>query len=479
LTATATRTDSGFNNLGLHETILQGIDFAGFTEPRPIQIQTIPAALEGRDVLGLAQTGNGKTAAFGIPLLDRLREHRKQAPRALIIAPTRELATQIAEEMRQLARHTGMRIITIFGGASQRMQVGALRRNPDIVVGCPGRVLDLAQQGYLKLNQVETLVLDEADHMFDMGFLPTIRRIMKELPKKRQNLLFSATMPADIRGLASEILDNPHTVELANRQPAETIDHALMAVAEAKKRDLLELILQREDCKSAIIFTRTKHRARRLAEQLQNAKHNAIALQGNMSQNARDRAMRGFREGQFKILVATDIVARGIDVQGVSYVINFDVPTTAEAYTHRIGRTGRSEQEGMALTFITRDDHRWVKAVEKMLGTEIQRKRERGFDAGFDDKNAPPMPRVAGAYGKKPGGGGGRGSTPGGQRRSAGRNHDEDRSGPPKSPFGGPRRKPTNKSAGKWKGPSGGGGRSGGGGTGGSQRTGSGRVGSR
>jgi ATP-dependent RNA helicase RhlE len=477
LTATATRTDSGFTHLGLHETILQGIEFAGFSEPRAIQTQTIPAALEGRDVLGLAQTGTGKTAAFGIPLLDRLREHTKRAPRSLIIAPTRELATQIAEEMRQLARFTGMRVITIFGGASQRMQVGALRRHPDIVVGCPGRVLDLAQQGYLKLNEVETLVLDEADHMFDMGFLPTIRRIMKQLPKKRQNLLFSATMPADIRGLASEILDNPHNVELANRQPAETIDHALMAVAESNKRDLLELVLQREDCKSAIIFTRTKHRARRLAEQLQKGKHNAIALQGNMSQNARDRAMRGFREGQFKILVATDIVARGIDVQGVSYVINFDVPTTAEAYTHRIGRTGRSEQEGLALTFITRDDQRWVKAVEKMLGREIQRKRERGFDAGFDEKNAPPMPRVSGAFGKKPGGG--RSNTPGNQRRGAGRNSEEQRSGPSKSPFGGPRRKSTNKSSGRWNGSGGGGGRSGSGGAGGSQRTGSGRVGSR
>lgn len=402
MTPASSGTGQGFAELGLSSTILQGVASAGFDRPRPIQKRAIPAALEGRDVLGLAQTGTGKTAAFALPILDRLREHRKASPRALIIAPTRELATQIAEETRELARHTGLKVITIFGGVSQRMQTGALRRHPDIVVGCPGRLYDLHQQGFLHLDGVETLVLDEADHMFDLGFLPTIRKILAELPKKRQNLLFSATMPADIRGLAGETLHKPHTVELAIQQPAQTIDHALIAVAEDRKRDLLDRVLHRDDCSSAIVFTRTKHRARRLAEQLWKAGHKAVALQGNMSQNARDRAMQGFRDGQYQVLVATDIVARGIDVQGVSYVLNYDVPMTAEAYTHRIGRTGRAEQAGQALTFITRHDKRWVKATEKMLGRQIRRVREKGFNAGYSERDAPEQ-NVAGAHGKRDG----------------------------------------------------------------------------
>ena len=441
-------TEEGFAELGLSDTILQGISFAGFDKPRPIQVQTIPAAVDGRDVLGLAQTGTGKTAAFALPILERLREHRKARPRALIIAPTRELATQIAEQTRALARHTGLRVITIFGGVSQRMQTGALRRHPDIIVGCPGRLLDLHDQGYLHLDEVETLVLDEADHMFDMGFLPTIRRILKQLPKRRQNLLFSATMPPDIRGLASEVLRDPHQVELAISQPAQTIDHALIAVAEDRKRDLLDRILRREDCRSAIVFTRTKHRARRLADQLWKGGHKAIALQGNMSQNARDKAMQGFRDGQYQILVATDIVARGIDVQGVAYVINYDVPMTAEAYTHRIGRTGRAELAGQALSFLTPADKRWLKAVQKMLGAEIRRHKEKGFDSGYNERNAPQQV-VAGAFGKKKDTKAGpprkkRGPEPGrkrGSRRGAARSGE--------SPGGGGGRRPGRKPAGK------------------------------
>ena len=436
----------GFIELGLSDTILQGIDFAGFDKPRPIQVQTIPAAVEGRDVLGLAQTGTGKTAAFALPILERLREHRKMHPRALIIAPTRELATQIAEQTRALARHTGLKVITIFGGVSQRMQTGALRRHPDVIVGCPGRLYDLYEQGFLHLDQVETLVLDEADHMFDMGFLPTIRRIMKQLPKKRQNLLFSATMPPDIRGLASEVLRDPLQVELATRQPAETIEHALIAVAEDRKRDLLDRVLRREDCRTAIVFCRTKHRARRLADQLWKGGHQAIALQGNMSQNARDNAMRGFREGKYRVLVATDIVARGIDVQGVSYVLNFDVPMTPEAYTHRIGRTGRSELAGKALTFLTPADKRWLKATQKMLGREIKRHKEKGFDSGYNEHNAPQV-RVAGAFGKKSKAGPSkkkRGPEPGrkrGSRRGGARTEQGGGRGPSRGPARGTRKK--------------------------------------
>jgi len=373
---------TGFDRFGLHKTLVRGIQAAGFDEPRPIQNETIPAGLAGHDVLGLAQTGTGKTAAFALPLLNRLLRDRRQGPRALVLAPTRELASQIAEEIRTLARFTRLNMVTIYGGVSAFNQVRALRKRPDIVVGCPGRVLDLLQQGVLRLDQVETLVLDEADHMFDMGFLPDIRKIMAPLPANRQNLLFSASMPREVRRLADDLLKNPHIVELANAVPAATIDHALVLVAEQRKRDLLEHVLTRDNCDSAIVFTRTKHRARRLAEQLCKAGHRAVGIQGNLSQAQRDRAMRGFRARRFDILVATDIVARGIDVSNVSHVINFDVPNTPEAYTHRIGRTGRSECDGVACTFVTGNDHGWLRATERMIGAPIQRRQIEGFESG-------------------------------------------------------------------------------------------------
>jgi len=271
-------------------------------------------------------------------------------------------------------------MVTIYGGVSMHTQINTLRQRPEIVVGCPGRVLDLIRQRKLHLDQVETLVLDEADHMFDMGFLPDIRRILATLPDDRQNLLFSATMPKEIRRLADDLLSDPQVVELAGRAPAATVDHALYLVAEPRKRDLLERMLTSDACDSAIVFTRTKHRARRLAEQMSRAGHRAVGLQGNMSQSQRDRAMRGFRSRRFNILVATDIAARGIDVSGISHVINFDVPNTPEAYTHRIGRTGRAELAGIACTFVTRDDRGWVRATERMIGAPIPRRRVDGFD---------------------------------------------------------------------------------------------------
>ncbi|MCH7643371.1 MAG: DEAD/DEAH box helicase [Myxococcales bacterium] len=370
---------TGFDRFELHPDLVRGVRAAGFVEPRPIQVETIPAALEGADVLGLAQTGTGKTAAFALPLLDQLLDARKPGPRALVLAPTRELATQIDAEIRLLAKFTRLKTALVFGGASMRAQIDALRRRPEVVVACPGRLLDLMGQGVVRLGDVETLVLDEADHMFDMGFLPDIRRILSALPKERQNLLFSATMPREIRGLADEVLYDAHVAELAGTAPAETIEHALYPVPEAHKRDLLEHILASAGCDSAIVFTRTKHRARRLAQQLDKAGHRAIGLQGNMSQAQRDRAMRGFRSRRFDILVATDIAARGIDVSGVSYVINYDVPNTPEAYTHRIGRTGRSEREGKACTFVTREDWGWVRATERMIGEPIPRRQVERF----------------------------------------------------------------------------------------------------
>ena len=380
---------TGFHRFGLHPSLLRGVEAAGFELPWPIQVEAIPAGLERRDVLGLAQTGTGKTAAFALPLLQRMLGEKRRAPQALVLAPTRELATQIDAEIRALARFTRVQTVTIFGGVSARAQIQALRRQPQIVVGCPGRVLDLLQQRELRLSEVDTLVLDEADHMFDMGFLPDVRRILAALPRRRQNLLFSATMPREIRQLADDLLDAPHVVELASRAPVETIDHSLYAVAESRKRELLEHILVGDRCRSTIVFTRTKHRARRLAEQLTKSGHRAVALQGNMSQPQRDRAMRGFRSDRFDILVATDIAARGIDVSGVSHVINFDVPSTPEAYTHRIGRTGRAEREGTALTFVTREDRDWLRATEGMIGAPISRCQADGFAGESLDAPAP------------------------------------------------------------------------------------------
>ena len=394
---------SGFARFGLHKSLMRGIDAAGFTSPRPIQAEAIPACLEGRDVMGLAQTGTGKTAAFALPLMHRLLQNPFKAQRALILAPTRELATQIAEEMRALSRFTSMRGVTIYGGVSQSSQVQKLRRGAEIVVGCPGRVLDLIQQGHLNLDHVETLVLDEADHMFDMGFLPGIREIISHLPDQRQNLLFSATMPREVRRLANEMLNNPLVVELNTSAPAATIDHALVMVAERNKRDLLDHVLKNDECDSAIVFTRTKPRARRLAEQLTKAGHKAVGIQGNLSQAARDRAMAGFRSRRFDVLVATDIVARGIDVSGVSHVINFDVPNTPEAYTHRIGRTGRAELSGRACTFVTVSDHGWLRATERMIGNPIQRRQFEGFasDADLPPEHRMRTPRKK-AFGRKP-----------------------------------------------------------------------------
>ncbi|MBD3220197.1 DEAD/DEAH box helicase [bacterium] len=373
---------TGFERFGLDEALVRGVRGAGFTSPRPIQAETIPAGLEGRDVLGLAQTGTGKTAAFALTLLDWILRDRQRGIQALVLAPTRELANQITAEIELLARHTRIKLATIYGGVPQARQVSRLRQRPEIVVGCPGRVLDLVEQGLLDLGGVEGLVLDEADQMFDMGFLPTVRKILDTMPTERQNLLFSATMPREVRRLADELLYEPHVVELATSAPAATIDHGLVLVAEQRKRDLLEHLLGRDDCRSAIVFTRTKHRAKRLAAQLSKAGHRAVGLQGNLSQAQRDRAMRGFRARQYDILVATDIAARGIDVSGVSHVINFDVPNTPEQYTHRIGRTGRAELEGIACTFVTGEDHGWLRATERMIGAPIRRETIDGFDAG-------------------------------------------------------------------------------------------------
>ena len=283
ISSSVTTASTGFDRFELDEVLNRGIQAIGFENPWPIQIETIPASRAGRDVLGLAHTGTGKTAAFALPLLDRLLKVRRKGPRAIVLAPTRELATQIAAEIRTLSRFTGLETVTVYGGVSTRNQINSLRQHPQIIVGCPGRVLDLVNQGVLRLGQIETLVLDEADHMFDMGFLPDVRKILRTMPERRQNLLFSATMPGEIRRLADDLLTDPHVVELAGTAPVATVDHGLYMIGEGQKRALLEHLLTGDGCDSAIIFTRTKHRARRLAERLSRDGHRAVALQGNMS----------------------------------------------------------------------------------------------------------------------------------------------------------------------------------------------------
>jgi ATP-dependent RNA helicase RhlE len=428
----------GFTRFGLDESLLRGIAAAGFESPRPIQAQTIPASIEGRDVLGLAQTGTGKTAAFALPMMQRILQRSAGSPLALVLAPTRELATQISEEIAILGQFAEVRVVTIYGGVSQRPQVEKLRKGADVVVACPGRLLDLLQQGHLDFSRVDTCVLDEADHMFDMGFLPDIRRILAALPAQRQNLLFSATMPPEIRRLANNILNSPHVVELAHSAPAATIEHALYPVAEGRKRELLEHLLAGDSCESAIVFTRTKHRARRLAEQLGKAGYRAVGLQGNLSQGQRDKAMRGFRDREYDILVATDIAARGIDVSNVSHVINFDVPNTADAYTHRIGRTGRSEQSGIACTFVTSGDRAWIRATERKIGHAIRRHRVDGFDLDPSDAEKSAPPRGRGGHAKPKSAGQPNGRKP---RRSRRRNKPGERHAARHNAGGGPSRR--------------------------------------
>ncbi len=412
---------TGFSSFHFCPAIRRGIEAAGYAAPRPIQERTIPAALEGRDILGLAQTGTGKTAAFALPILERLSRRQAEGPRVLVVAPTRELANQISEDFRDLGRFLKIGVATLFGGVSASKQIAALRNRPEIVVACPGRLLDLHGQGLIALDRVETLVLDEADHMFDMGFLPDIRRILRTVPAKRQTMLFSATMPKEIRSLAENTLTNPYRVELAHSQPASTIDHSLYSVDEGRKFDLLNHLLADESFISAIVFTRTKHRAKRLSQKLIKRGVNAVALQGNMSQNARERAMRGFKGREFDVLVATDIAARGLDIRQISHVINFDMPTTPDAYTHRIGRTGRAERSGRACTFTTVDDWQMVRAVERRIGKPIGRIVVPGFEP-TDQPSVKPVPdsrhRRPGNGARKPRTAGA--ATAGGDRRSPG-----------------------------------------------------------
>lgn len=405
-----------FAEFGLHERVEAGITKAGYTEPTPIQKQAIPAVLADRDVLGLAQTGTGKTAAFMLPLLDRLLEGPRGKIRALIVAPTRELAEQINDDARLLGLKTGLRSAAVYGGVGMQPQERALRGKAEIIVACPGRLLDHMERGNADLSSVDVLVLDEADHMFDMGFLPQIRRIVKAVPRDAQRLLFSATMPAEIRHLAMEVLNDPVTVEVSRTRPVDTVTHALYPVQRTRKTELLKQLLKEHDPRSALIFTRTKHGAKRLAQQLERDNHFVTSLQGNLSQRRRQEALDGFKEGRYHIMVATDIAARGIDISRVTHVYNYDIPATAEAYTHRIGRTGRAQRTGEAFTFITSDDARQVRLIEREVG-QIERVKVDGFE--FDADVQPVAERQRG---RRPGGqrnqGQRRGGAAAGQRSS-------------------------------------------------------------
>ena len=336
-----------FEQFNLDARLMVGIQRAGYEVPTPIQEAAIPAALRGRDLIGTAQTGTGKTAAFILPILNKLLSGRKGTARALIVTPTRELAEQIHEVIRILAAGTGMRSATIYGGVSPAPQVKALRDGTEILVACPGRLLDLMNQRVARLEHIEVLVLDEADRMFDMGFLPDIRKIVKAVPVQRQTMLFSATFPPEVEQLAAQTLKEPQKIAMGLVRPAHTVAHALYPVPAHLKTPLLLALLKQTETESVLIFTRTKFRAQKLSEQIQRAGFKVTSLHSNRTQGQRQSALKGFRTGHHQIMVATDIAARGLDVESISHVINYDMPDTADAYIHRIGRTGRAERAGM------------------------------------------------------------------------------------------------------------------------------------
>jgi len=369
-----------FRSFNFDPRIAAGLDASGFKSPTPVQSQSIPLILEGRDVMALAQTGTGKTAAFVLPGMQRLLSSPRRGLRMLVIAPTRELVEQINQVISVFARSSKLRSITLYGGVSIQPQIHGLRRGVDIAVACPGRLLDHLRRGTIDLSKVEVLVLDEADRMFDMGFLPNIRQIVKSLPDQRQSLFFSATMPKDVRLLAKDILRNPETVEVQHTTPIATVSHAIYPVDSILKTSLIIKLLDELTRESVLIFTRTKHRAKKLAQSLARAGHQVASLQGDLTQNKRQEALNGFRSGKYRVLVATDIAARGIDVSSISHVINYDVPDTADAYVHRIGRTGRAAKTGDAFSLVTSEDADIVRSIERFLGRRLKRLCLPGFD---------------------------------------------------------------------------------------------------
>jgi ATP-dependent RNA helicase RhlE len=360
--------------------MVEGVKAMGYVEPTPIQLRAIPLILEGQDVIGSAQTGTGKTAAFALPILSQLGQHKPQ-PRVLVLEPTRELAAQVETAFRDFARFTDLRVAVVFGGVGYGLQREALRKGVDVLIATPGRLLDLIQQGACRLDQVRFLVLDEADRMLDMGFLPDVKRIVQKCPRERHTSLFSATIPPEIETLIQWAMKHPETIEIGPRRtPVETVKHVIYPVAEAQKTDLLLELLQRVNYDSVIVFCRTKHGADRVAHLLKRYNHSVAVLHSNRTQREREQALRGFRDGRYEVLVATDIAARGLDIADVSHVINYDVPQHPEDYIHRIGRTGRMEAKGDAFTLMVAEDARHVQAIERFITQKILRVKLENFD---------------------------------------------------------------------------------------------------
>lgn len=369
-----------FQSFKFYPNIMAGIEASGYEEPTPIQEQAIPPILEGKDVIGLAQTGTGKTAAFVLPILQRLVDGPRGTIRALVVSPTRELAEQTCEVFNSLGKGTGLRSAPIYGGVSMNDQNNRLLCGVDIIVACPGRLLDHLWKGTIRLSGLQVLVIDEADRMFDMGFLPDIRNILSCIMHERQTLLFSATMPPGIRKLTKEILRDPVNIQIGQTAPPHTVSHALYPVQSHLKTALIKKYLDTTDTESVLIFTRTKHRAERLTQQLGRMGYRVTSLQGNLPQNRRQAALHGFRTGAVKILVATDIAARGIDILRISHVINYDMPGSTDDYIHRIGRTGRIDNSGEAITLVTGEDRAKVQALEKILNKPLERRTLDGFN---------------------------------------------------------------------------------------------------
>ncbi len=424
-----------FRDLGLDANILRAVQEAGYTEPTPIQAAAIPPILEGHDLIGIAQTGTGKTAAFVLPILTKLAamaaDGQRRATRALVLAPTRELVVQIEENVRAYAKHLRLRMATVFGGVGERPQIEALRSGVDLVIATPGRLMDLTGQRHGDFSHLNFLVLDEADRMLDMGFIPAIRKIVKGLPQKRQTLMFSASLSREIESLTHEFQRSPKTVQIGRRaNPAETVTQLVYEIPHHLKPGLLVHLLNDKSFDTVLVFTRTKHGADRIARRLESSGIKTATIHSNRSQNQRLRALKDFKAGAVRVLVATDIAARGIDVDGISHVVNFDFPMHAEDYVHRIGRTGRAHAVGDAISFVTSEDQGPLRSLERFIGRGIVRKRAEGFDYAA---SAPPrQPDQGGDRGRNqapqqqgrrqgpgewsPGGGGG-----GGHRRRNGR----------------------------------------------------------
>jgi ATP-dependent RNA helicase RhlE len=404
-----------FQALNLGPNILKAVQEAGYTEPTPIQAEAIPQILAGHDLIGIAQTGTGKTAAFVLPILTMLSldPGQRRGTRTLVVAPTRELVVQIEENVRAYAKHLPLRMATVFGGVGERPQIDALRSGADLIIATPGRLLDLMGQRHGDFSGLQFLVLDEADRMLDMGFLPQIRRIVRTLPRKRQTLMFSASLSQEIEGLTHEFQHNPKTVQIGRRaNPAETVTQLVYEVSSSLKPALLAHLLQDAALDSVLIFARTKHGADRIARRLESSRVRTATLHSNRSQNQRLRALKEFKSGEVRVLVATDIAARGIDVDGISHVINYDFPMHSEDYVHRIGRTGRALAIGDAISFVTPEDHAALRSLERFIGRGLVRKRAEGFDYAARAP-APPAEREQRPARARP-------DQPGNSRRSGG-----------------------------------------------------------